>query len=220
MEMTLEIRNQRFYSSHLVRVKMQLTRGHPLTHTHTHTHTHTYTVFNLGRPLCGFIHSSFCISMTPWRLAFFSLLSGIAQKLPNTYLIIDEHLSKLYPSLIIPKVADVARLKGDVSKIFYGVLNWDNLTHPLLLIKYVINNRMGRLNTSDLPASLSPSSRFLSTADFRRLAEVPAEVEWFANIDNPQTRRAYQNALQDFMKFAGIARSDEFRDITRAHVIA
>jgi site-specific recombinase XerD len=60
----------------------------------------------------------------------------------------------------------------------------------------------------------------LGAADFRRLAEVPAEVEWFANIDNPQTRRAYRNALEDFMKFAGIVWPDEFREITRAHIIA
>src|SRR5687768_7847793 len=90
----------------------------------------------------------------------------------------------------------------------------------LLLIKYVINNKMGRMSTSDLPVSLSPSSRLLTTADFRRLADVPAEVEWFVNIDNPQTRRAYQNALQDFMQFTGIVRPDEFREITRAHIIA
>ena len=51
------------------------------------------------------------------------------------------------------------------------------------------------------------------------LAEVPPEVEWFANIDNPQTRRAYENALQDFMRFIGIAQPDEFREITRSRVI-
>ena len=37
-----------------------------------------------------------------------------------------------------------------------------------------------------------------TVAQFRQLAEVPSEVEWFANIDNPQTRRAYRNALEDF----------------------
>ena len=55
---------------------------------------------------------------------------------------------------------------------------------------------------------------------FQRLADVPPEIEWFANLGNKATRRAYENALQDFMRFTGIARSDEFRSVTRAHVIA
>jgi site-specific recombinase XerD len=76
------------------------------------------------------------------------------------------------------------------------------------------------MSSSDLPVSLPPSSRLLSTADFHRLADVPLEVEWFVNIDSPQTRRAYKNALEDFMKFIGIKRPDEFREITRAHIIA
>jgi hypothetical protein len=76
------------------------------------------------------------------------------------------------------------------------------------------------MSTSDLPASTSPSSRLLNTADFRRLAKVPVEIEWFANIDNPQKRRAYGNALEDFMKFTGIERPDEFGEISRAHIIA
>jgi hypothetical protein len=33
---------------------------------------------------------------------------------------------------------------------------------------------------------------------------VSLEIEWFANIDNAQTRHAYKNALEDFMKFTGI----------------
>ena len=48
---------------------------------------------------------------------------------------------------------------------------------------------------------------------------MPPEFEWFANIRNPSTRRAYENAIRDFMQFTGIARSEEFRTVTRAHVI-
>ena len=70
-----------------------------------------------------------------------------------------------------------------------------------------------------LPAPLAPS-RLLSAAEFQRLADVPPEIEWFANLGNKSTRRAYENALQDFMQFTGIARPEEFRDVTRAHVIA
>lgn len=66
----------------------------------------------------------------------------------------------------------------------------------------------------------STSSRLLTAEDFRRLSDVPPEVEWFANLTNPQTRRAYQNAVEDFMRFTGIQRPEEFRDVTRAHVIA
>ncbi len=42
------------------------------------------------------------------------------------------------------------------------------------------------------------SERRLTAVEFQQLASVPAAVEWFANIDNHRTRRAYQNDLQDF----------------------
>ena len=64
------------------------------------------------------------------------------------------------------------------------------------------------------------AERNLTSARFQGLADVPPELEWFANLGNPATRRAYQNALQDFMRFTGIGRPDEFRTVTRAHVIA
>jgi site-specific recombinase XerD len=60
----------------------------------------------------------------------------------------------------------------------------------------------------------------LTRAEFQTLADVPPEVEWFANIDNARTRRAYHIDLRDFMQFVGIGRPEEFRIITRAHVIA
>lgn len=49
--------------------------------------------------------------------------------------------------------------------------------------------------------------RSLTSAEFNSLADVPPEVEWFANIQNPNTRRAYQNDLRHFMRFAGIVRT-------------
>ena len=64
------------------------------------------------------------------------------------------------------------------------------------------------------------SDRRLTAERFQGLTEVPPEIEWFANLGNQSTRRAYQNALQDFMRFTGIVRPDEFRSVTRAHVIA
>ena len=62
--------------------------------------------------------------------------------------------------------------------------------------------------------------RALTAKEFLDLADVPPEVEWFANITNRQTRRAYQNDLRDFMRFAGIKSPEEFRVVTRAHLIA
>ena len=32
--------------------------------------------------------------------------------------------------------------------------------------------------------------RALTSAEFSELSDVPPETEWFANIDNPHTRRA------------------------------
>ena len=76
--------------------------------------------------------------------------------------------------------------------------------------------------TDHLPDQVTPArvSRLLTAAEFHRLADVPPEVEWFANLSNPSTRRAYENAIRDFMRFTGIARPEEFRTVTRAHIIA
>jgi integrase/recombinase XerD len=72
-----------------------------------------------------------------------------------------------------------------------------------------------------LPTEIAPRvSRLLTAAEFHQLADVPPEVEWFANLSNPSTRRAYENAVRDFMRFTGIVRPEEFRTVTRAHIIA
>src|SRR5271156_2763812 len=77
-------------------------------------------------------------------------------------------------------------------------------------------------NTTDqlLPTEILPADRLLTATEFQRLADVPPEVEWFANISNHHTRRAYENAVKDFMRFSGIFRPEEFRTVTRAHLIA
>ena len=62
--------------------------------------------------------------------------------------------------------------------------------------------------------------RLLSKAEFQVLASVPAEAEWFANITNPNTRRAYKNDVNGFMRFVGIGKPEEFREVKRPHVIA
>jgi site-specific recombinase XerD len=71
-----------------------------------------------------------------------------------------------------------------------------------------------------LPAKIAPGNRLLTAAEFHRLADAPPEVEWFANVSNPSTRRAYENAVKNFMRFTGIERPEEFRTVTRAHIIA
>jgi site-specific recombinase XerD len=73
---------------------------------------------------------------------------------------------------------------------------------------------------SKQPVIVRDRPRALSAEQFRDLADVPPAVEWFANIDNPRTRRAYKLDLEDFMRFVGIEKAEEFRLVVRAHVIA
>ena len=70
-------------------------------------------------------------------------------------------------------------------------------------------------------ATENPSpERRLTAAQFQGLAEVPAAAEWFANLDNPRTRRAYQGDIEDFCNFLGIHAPNQFREVTRSHVLA
>ena len=76
------------------------------------------------------------------------------------------------------------------------------------------------MTNTPVPVPKSPQGRLLTAAAFQGLADVPPEMEWFANLGNKATRRAYETALKDFMRFTGIERPEEFRIVTRAHVIA
>src|SRR2546427_10750085 len=69
-------------------------------------------------------------------------------------------------------------------------------------------------------AVVREQGRALTAAEFIKLADVPSEIEWFANLRNPNTRAAYENDLREFSRFVGIERPEEFRSVTRAHVIA
>jgi integrase/recombinase XerD len=62
--------------------------------------------------------------------------------------------------------------------------------------------------------------RVLTAAQFYKLAEVSPELEWFANLRNSNTHKAYENDLREFHRFVGVALPQEFRAVTRAHVIA
>jgi len=65
-----------------------------------------------------------------------------------------------------------------------------------------------------------PAPHALAAADFHKLTNVPPAVAWFANIDNEQTRRAYQSDVQEFIAFAGIEDPHAFRLAGRGHVLA
>lgn len=76
--------------------------------------------------------------------------------------------------------------------------------------------------TSKLPlATPQPApSGSLTPVQFQQLTEVPPALAWFANIDNPRTRRAYKSDLREFMTFTGIQNPVLFRSVSRGHVLA
>ena len=73
---------------------------------------------------------------------------------------------------------------------------------------------------TELVGVLEGAGRLLTREEFLGLAEVPPELEWFANIENANTRRAYLSDVSEFMSFAGIERPEEFRQVKRSHLIA
>lgn len=73
---------------------------------------------------------------------------------------------------------------------------------------------------TDLQPLRAAFPRALTAPEFARLADVPPEAQWFANRMSPQTRRAYQNDLAGFMRFTSIVQPEEFRTVTRGHVLA
>jgi integrase/recombinase XerD len=70
------------------------------------------------------------------------------------------------------------------------------------------------------PTASPNASASLTPAEFERLRRVPALLEWLANIENPNTRRAYRNDVADFLAFTGIQDPDALQHIRRAHMIA
>lgn len=77
----------------------------------------------------------------------------------------------------------------------------------------------GKDDSSTVPTPTG-EERLLSRIEFQRLGEVPPEAEWFANLTNENTKRAYRHDVTSFMRFVGIKRPEDFRAVTRAHVIA
>lgn len=64
------------------------------------------------------------------------------------------------------------------------------------------------------------TERRLSASEFQGLAKVPAATEWFANLDNPRTRKAYQGDMSDFCQFIGLTGPEQFREATRTQMLA
>lgn len=60
----------------------------------------------------------------------------------------------------------------------------------------------------------------LTPAQVQMLADVPPELEWLANITNEKTRRAYKIDVSEFSRFLRLQKPEEFRAVTRAHIIA
>lgn len=81
-------------------------------------------------------------------------------------------------------------------------------------------NRAEKNTKRHSPALLPAAVVSLDDEAFRRLAEIPPEIEWFANLTNANTRRAYRSDVRGFMAFLGIAKPEDLRRVRRPHVIA
>src|SRR5213592_4604305 len=99
----------------------------------------------------------------------------------------------------------------------HGLVSWEPCINGIIGGKILATE--GRWQMHDVEV-VKGQGRALTAAEFSKLAEVPPEIEWFANLRNPNTRKAYEIDLREFRRFVGIARPEEFRTVTRAHVIA
>ena len=81
-------------------------------------------------------------------------------------------------------------------------------------------SRAGRTMTETAIQVFKPAAALINQAQFRQLAGVPPEAEWFANLTNRNSRLAYRKDVGQFVQFLGIQNHIELRTVTRAHVIA
>ena len=89
--------------------------------------------------------------------------------------------------------------------------NQDEETDKRALIPPGDQTEVGRVATGD---------RLLTKKEFQGLADLPPEAEWFANIRNKNTKRAYGHDVAEFARFVGVGQPEDFRLVTRAHIIA
>jgi len=71
---------------------------------------------------------------------------------------------------------------------------------------------------SELITRGTNGERALTAEQFQGLAEMPPELEWFANIKSEKTWAAYRDDVSDFARFVGVERPEHFRAVSRAHV--
>ncbi len=64
------------------------------------------------------------------------------------------------------------------------------------------------MTTAPVPVPRLTSPATLTTHQFQDLAAIPPELEWFANLTNANTRRAYRQDIKDFMAYAGLHRPE------------
>ncbi len=100
------------------------------------------------------------------------------------------------------------------------LVNTDPLTEEIAKVGDARSAAAARSHSGQGKSLANRDARMLTAQEFHQLTAVPGVLEWFANIENPRTRRAYQVDLQDFMTFVGISAPEEFRIVTRSHVIA
>src|SRR6266446_5937893 len=98
-----------------------------------------------------------------------------------------------------------------------GLVSWEPCINGLIGGRILATEGRWRMHDVEV---VKGQGRALTAAECDKLAEVPPEIEWFANLRNPNTRKAYENDLCEFRRFVGIERPEEFRTVTRAHVIA
>jgi integrase len=61
------------------------------------------------------------------------------------------------------------------------------------------------------------SKEALTPAEYQKLADIPPETEWLANITNEKTRRAYKIDVAEFVVFTGLHDSASLRTVARSH---
>ena len=76
------------------------------------------------------------------------------------------------------------------------------------------------MTTPLVPVSRTVPPARLTAARFRTSTATPLEREWFTALSGPNTRRAYRQGIEDFTAFADLHQPEQFRDVSRAHVIA
>jgi site-specific recombinase XerD len=81
-------------------------------------------------------------------------------------------------------------------------------------------NELVKTQVTDVTNIPTQRGIVLSAAEFRGLADMPPELEWFASIESPHTRRAYESDIRGFMTFSGITDPLGFRQVARSHVLA